>query len=338
MGCEPSSSARSASMKLAYRSPNFRSSLPSGADAASSTISRTAFSASSARIRNAPSRARSAGISVRASHRPLTCRNRSSCGRMPGSSSSMGIPDGSVMRSSVGPAAARTPNQNRSRRHRPAETVLPLGSAPLFPLRRARNRRLPGHRRAIVAVCQRNPRASQGEIHQRASRISTGRWRRGSARTPNATTGPAPAIPRHWWSRSSPPARDPAYWTSAAGPASPPGNSRRPGAGCSGSTPTPGWLTWPGRAGSRSRWRRSKPGTRQAGHSMRSSPGRPGTGWTRPRERPRRRRCCTRAGGWRCSGTPSSPRPAWVRPSPGSTAGSCPTHPTCGRGPFSTPT
>ena len=52
--------------------------LPSGADAASSTISRTAFSASSARIRNVLSRARSAGIVVRASHRPLTCRNKSS--------------------------------------------------------------------------------------------------------------------------------------------------------------------------------------------------------------------------------------------------------------------
>ena len=70
MGCEPSSSARSASMKLAYRSPNFRSSLPSGADAASATISRTAFSAWSARIRNVLSRARSAGIwSARATGR-----------------------------------------------------------------------------------------------------------------------------------------------------------------------------------------------------------------------------------------------------------------------------
>ncbi len=58
-------------MKLAYTSPNFRSSLPSGADAASSTISRTAFCASSARIRNALSRARSAGILIRASHRPF---------------------------------------------------------------------------------------------------------------------------------------------------------------------------------------------------------------------------------------------------------------------------
>jgi len=62
-------------------------------------ISRTAFSAWSARIRNVLSRARSAGIVVRASHRPLTCRYKSSCGRMPGSSSSMGIPDGNIMRS-----------------------------------------------------------------------------------------------------------------------------------------------------------------------------------------------------------------------------------------------
>jgi hypothetical protein len=61
--------------------------------------------------RNVLARARSAGISVRASHRPLTCRNRSSCGRMPGSSSSMGMPDGNVMRTSVGPAAARTSHQ-----------------------------------------------------------------------------------------------------------------------------------------------------------------------------------------------------------------------------------
>jgi uncharacterized membrane protein len=48
----------------------------------------------------------------------------------------------------------------------------------------------------------------------------------------------------------------------------------------------------------------------RAGHSTRSSPGRPGTGWTRSPARPRPRRCCAPAGGWRCSGTHSSPRPA----------------------------
>jgi len=55
--------------------------------------------------------------------------------------------------------------------------------------------------------------------------------------------GPAPAIPPPWWSGSSPPARDLACWTLAAGPASPPGNSRRPGTRSSALIPTPGWLT-----------------------------------------------------------------------------------------------
>ena len=54
------------------------------------------------------------------------------------------------------------------------------------------------------------------------------------------------------------PGRD--SWTSAAGPASPPGCSRRQAARCSGSIPTGGWPSWPGAAGSTSRWPRSRPG------------------------------------------------------------------------------
>ena len=79
------------------------------------------------------------------------------------------------------------------------------------------------------------------------------------------------------------------------------------------------------RAGSRSRWRRSRPGTPPAGPSTRSSPGRPGTGWTRSPARPRRRGCCGPVAGWPCSGTCSSLRPTWRKPSPRSTAGCCPT-------------
>ena len=59
-------------------------------------------------------------------------------------------------------------------------------------------------------------------------------------------------------------------------------------------------------AASRSRWRRSRPGTRPAGRSTRWSPPRPGTGSTRSPARPRPRGCCGPAGGWRCSGTSSS--------------------------------
>ena len=44
----------------------------------------------------------------------------------------------------------------------------------------------------------------------------------------------------------------------------------------------------PASAGSRSRWRRSKTWDPPAAHSTRSSPGRPGTGWTRSPARPRR--------------------------------------------------
>ena len=75
------------------------------------------------------------------------------------------------------------------------------------------------------------------------------------------------------------------------------------------------------RRASRSRWRRSRPGTRPAARSTRSSPGRPGTGWTRSPVRPRRRGCCDPAAGWRRSGTCSSPRPRSPRRSPRRPAG-----------------
>ena len=77
--------------------------------------------------------------------------------------------------------------------------------------------------------------------------------------------------------------------TPAAGPASPPGNSRPQAPGCSGWIPTSGWPTWPGAAGSTSKWPRSRPGIRPAVTSTRSSRARPGTGWTRWPGRPRRR-------------------------------------------------
>src|SRR6185503_13318535 len=105
---------------------------------------------------------------------------------------------------------------------------------------------------------------------------------------PTATTGPGPATPTRWWTGSRPAPRgastvptSPTSSTSAAGPASWPGSSRRPAAGCSGSIPTRGWRTWPGGTGSRSRCPRSRPGTAPAVPSTRSSPGRPSTGWTR---------------------------------------------------------
>ena len=81
--------------------------------------------------------------------------------------------------------------------------------------------------------------------------------------TPAATTGPGPPIPPTWWTASSPPARDATSSTSGAAPASPPGCSRRPAAGCSAWSPTRGWPSWPGRAGPRSRSRSSRTGTRR---------------------------------------------------------------------------
>ena len=59
-------------MKLAYRSPKPRSSLPDSADCASMMMSCTAFSAASARREKEPQRALSEGISVRDIHLPLT--------------------------------------------------------------------------------------------------------------------------------------------------------------------------------------------------------------------------------------------------------------------------
>jgi len=49
--------------------------------------------------------------------------------------------------------------------------------------------------------------------------------------SPNATTGPAPATPAPWWSGSSLPAPAATCSISTAGPALPPGCSRRPAAG-----------------------------------------------------------------------------------------------------------
>ena len=157
--------------------------------------------------------------------------------------------------------------------------------------------------------------------------IRPGRSRSRSAWTPNATTGPGPATPTPWWSGSSPPAPGRRRARRRLrhrhrGPAVPGGRLRR----CSGSSPTRGWPASPGERGLEvevatfETW-----DTARAEPSTRSSPARPGTGWTRSRERPRRRRCCGPAGGWRCSGTCSSPRPRWGRPSPRSTAGCCPT-------------
>ena len=71
-----------------------------------------------------------------------------------------------------------------------------------------------------------------------------------------------------------------------------------------------GWPAWPGSSASTSRWRRSRPGRPPAGRSTRSSPVRPGTGWTLSRERRRQRWHCGRRACWRCSGI--RPPPAGV--------------------------
>ena len=81
------------SMKLVYRSPILRDSVPGSASCDSSTIARTSFSACSAMRWNEPHRALSSGISVRSSHAPLTWRNRSSWGRISALRSSSMRPD-----------------------------------------------------------------------------------------------------------------------------------------------------------------------------------------------------------------------------------------------------
>ena len=88
-----------------------------------------------------------------------------------------------------------------------------------------------------------------------------------AAWTPNVMTGPGPPIPAPWWSGSSPAAPEQTSSTSALAPASQPGSFRRPAAQCSGLSLTHGWRASRGGPGSRSRWRRSKPGTRLAGSS-----------------------------------------------------------------------
>src|ERR1039457_6960176 len=138
-------------------------------------------------------------------------------------------------------------------------------------------------------------RPAPGATTGRRHRISSGRSPRGSVPTPAATTGPGPPIPPAWWTASSPPARDATSSTSGAAPASPPGCSRRPAAGCSAWIPTRGWPSRPGRAGPRRKSRSSRTGTRRAARSTRSSPHRPGTGWTRSQARRRPPRCCAPA-------------------------------------------
>jgi len=73
-------------MKLVNRSPIFWAFEPASwlPSASPSMIVLTRFSDSSARAANAPQAERSAGMSVVSSHVPLTCRKRSSCGRMSG--------------------------------------------------------------------------------------------------------------------------------------------------------------------------------------------------------------------------------------------------------------
>ncbi len=71
-GDAPSSAMRSVSMKLVYRSPILRDSVPGSASRVSSTIACTSFSACSAIRWNEPQRALSSGISVRSSQAPFT--------------------------------------------------------------------------------------------------------------------------------------------------------------------------------------------------------------------------------------------------------------------------
>lgn len=61
-------------------------------------------------------------------------------------------------------------------------------------------------------TCQRRRKASENELGQRTSRISTAGSRSHSAQTPNATTGRALAIPAPWWSESWPPAPARGEW------------------------------------------------------------------------------------------------------------------------------
>lgn len=88
------------------------------------------------------------------------------------------------------------------------------------------------------------------------------------------------------------------------GPAVPGG--RLPGAR---RNPTRGWPSLRAAEESRSRYRSSRSGTLPAVHSTRSSPGRPGIGWTRLPERSRRLRRSAPTGGWRSSGTRFRPPP-----------------------------
>ena len=97
-----------------------------------------------------------------------------------------------------------------------------------------------------------------------------GGWPSRSAWTRNATTRPGPATPMPWWRGSSPGAPGLTCSTSAAVPASRPASSRPPAAPCSASSRMRGWPTSRDPAACRSRWRRSRPGSRPAGRSTRS--------------------------------------------------------------------
>jgi hypothetical protein len=95
---------------------------------------------------------------------------------MPGSSSSMGIPDGSVTRSSVGPAAARTPHQIGPAAHlRCTYQMSPLRGPSSFRSRQKRPNQRSGHSCYGTADC---PLPSSGCDRRARSRRSD--WQAGS--------------------------------------------------------------------------------------------------------------------------------------------------------------
>src|SRR6266498_2005898 len=161
--------------------------------------------------------------------------------------------------SALGPSRSRMRSAASNSCSRTSRRATPVGTVHLLLAVRGVARLTSGHASTRVDTCplyRRNERP-----YPEASLISTDRSRSRSARTPNATTGPGPPIPKPWWTGSSPKAPGPTCSRWAAGPASSPGSSKRPAAGCLASTSTRGWLTWRGGAGSRSRSRSSKAGT-----------------------------------------------------------------------------
>ena len=203
-------SAPSASMNDAHRSPTLRSSLPAGASpaAASSARARTSSSAWSRSAWKAPWAARSAGISVSASQRLFTWRNRSSWGRMSGDSSSTAIPLRRV--SAIRPAYG--PDQGA-----PGLQQAPSTSGRRPPWCRTASRRrgvgVEPHQQ-LDAEEQRGHRG--GEVggraagRRRACRRAAGRWSRPPARS---TARRRPGCP----GPARPPRRRPAsIWVSAA--------------------------------------------------------------------------------------------------------------------------